>query len=174
MLALAWRLEKETFHESVTCYCFHLFYCESNFNSFLKVKKSLIPFVFSVSGCFSNMKTCVKKAFKISQRFRFVHIQLFSIQIIACPFLTPPHQHFIWMLWHGEPHSLKVTLSQVPLLHLLKRLRSICFSTLKSQESQRLWLFWKKTGLPQTVQSNLEWSHLAVLEVIFFEANMLK
>lgn len=38
MLALAWRLEKETFHESVTCYCFHLFYCESNFNNFLKLR----------------------------------------------------------------------------------------------------------------------------------------
>lgn len=39
MLALAWRLEKETFHQSVTCYCFHLFYCESNFNNFLKLKQ---------------------------------------------------------------------------------------------------------------------------------------
>lgn len=27
------------------------------------------------------------------------------------------------MLWHGEPHSLKVTLSQLSSLHLLKRLK---------------------------------------------------
>lgn len=68
MPRLAWRLEKETFHQSVTCYCFHLFYCESTFNSFLKVKNEFDPVCVSVSGCFLNSKTWVQKALKLGQR----------------------------------------------------------------------------------------------------------
>lgn len=55
---------KETFHQSVTCYCFHLVYCESTFNSFLKVKKEFDPGCVFGLRMLLELKNMVQKGFK--------------------------------------------------------------------------------------------------------------
>lgn len=67
---LAWGLEKETFHQSVTCYCFHLVYRESTFNSFLKVKNEFDPVCVFGLRMLLELKNMVQKALKLSQRSR--------------------------------------------------------------------------------------------------------
>lgn len=63
-----------------------------------------------------------KKGYKNSQSLGSPNIQLFNIQIIVCFFFFSFHS-LSECFGMGEPHSLKVALSRLSSLHLLKRLK---------------------------------------------------
>lgn len=79
------------------------------------------------------------------------------------------------MLWHGEPHSLKVTLSQLSSLRLLKRL--------KDASAFQYFLVPKGPGKPRGSDNSgtklgfpklwrkqgWQWSQLGIFEIVFIE-----